>query len=279
MVDLYRFMKREYAERFLQGKLYMNALGYFWSHGIESQMDFNEGTARMLDPEQTPLPPQLRLLVKGSVRYRLEAYKYCSLLCMVIHHYNTQNMQAERFDNRMRNFGECAVRIINVEVFLQRVFEKAKEQGDYCLAGPMNYLPTDTVRDQMDCFDKLQSFAWQKEWRIAYVHNIERLKQLAKEDPVRIYEEPYTLDIGDISGIAEIVSGKDLFDTPQNIYKGYKIVDSVNPMVWPNALQSMGIPAPYQWDASTYKGWGDRNSFQNKVIEIDGGKQRIGFDI
>lgn len=279
MVDLYRFMRKDFAEAFLEGNIYMSALGYFWTNGFESQKDFNEGTVQMQDPKQSPLPQTLQSVIRGSVRYRLEAYKYCNLLCMVMHHYNTQKKQAEKFDVRMRNYGEYAVRIIDIEEFLNRVFEKAKEQEDYCLAGPMNYLPFDTIRNGTDCFDKLLPFAWQKEWRIAYIHNQERLKQLAEEDPVRHYEEAYTLEIGDISDIAEIVSAKDIFDTPQNIYKGYRFVEHIDPMIWPDELKRMGMPAPYQWSASSYLGWGDRASFQNKVIEIDGGKQKLGFDI
>lgn len=279
MVDLYRFMRKDYAESFLEGNIYMSALGYFWSNGFESQQDLNEGTVQMQNPQKSPFPQVLRSVIKGSVRYRLEAYKYCNLLCMVMHHYNTQKKQTERFDERMRNYGDYAVRIIDVEEFLNRVFEKAKQQGDYCLAGPMNYLSLDTVRNGTDCFDKLLPFAWQKEWRIVYIHDQERLKRLAAEDPIRTFEEPYTLQIGDIADIAEIVSAKDIFDTPQNIYKGYKVVKYVEPMTWPDELKCIGMPAPYQWSATSYRGWGDRPSFQNKVIEIDGGKQRLGFDV
>lgn len=279
MVDLYRFMRKDFAESFLEGNIYMSALGYFWANGFESQQDFNEGTVQMQAPQQSPFPQALRSVIKGSVRYRLETYKYCNLLCMVMHHYNTQKKQTEWFDERMRNYGEYAVRIFDVEEFLNRVFERAKAQGDYCLAGPVNYLSLDTVRDGTDCFDKLLPFAWQKEWRIVYIHDQERLKRLAAEDPIRTYEEPYTLQIGDIADIAEIVSAKDIFDTPQNIYKGYKVVKHVDPMIWPNELKRIGMPAPYQWSATSYRGWGDRPSFQNKVIEIDGGKQRLGFDV
>ena len=279
MVDLYRFMRKDFAESFLEGNIYMSALGYFWANGFESQQDFNEGTVQMQAPNQSPLPQQLQSVINGSVRYRLEAYKYCNLLCMVMHHYNTEKKQVERFDERMRDYGEYAVRVFNLEEFLNRVFDKAKVQGDYCLAGPMNYLPFDTVRNGTDCFDKLLPFSWQKEWRIAYIHNQENLKQLAAEDPARVYEEPYTLKIGDISDIAEIVSAKDIFDTPQNIYKGYKVVERIDPMIWPDELKRMGMPKPYQWSASSYRGWGDRASFQNKVIEIDGGRLRLGFDI
>lgn len=279
MIDLYRFMKREFAEEFLKGNIYMSALGYFWENGFEGQKDFGEGTVQMHAPKDTPFPQDLQAVISGSVLYRMEAYKYCNLLCMVLHHYNTQKMQTERFDERMRDYGDCAVRIVDVEEFLNRVFDKAKEQGDYCLAGPVNYLPFDAVRDNTDCFDKLTYFAWQKEWRIAYIHDQERLKGLAAEDPLRSYNEPYTLQIGDISDIAQIVSAKDLFDTPQNIYKGYKVVEQVEPMVWPEALKRMGMPALYQWSGTDYLGWGGRPGFQNKVIEIDGGKMRPLFTI
>ena len=279
MVDLYRFMRKDFAESFLEGNIYMSALGYFWANGFESQKDFNEGTVEMQEPARSPFPQDLCSVIKGSVRYRMEAYKYCNLLCMVMHHYNTQKKQAERFDERMRDYGAYAVRIIDVEEFLNRVFDQAKVQEDYCLAGPVNYLPFDTVRKDIDCFDKMAPFAWQKEWRIAYIHDQERLKRLAAEDSLRTYEEPYTLKIGDISDIAEIVSAKDIFDTPQNIYKGYKFVDRVDLMVWPNELKRIGMPAPYQWSGTDYLGWGDRPSFQNKVIEIDGGKLRPLFTI
>lgn len=59
----------------------------------------------------------------------------------------------------------------------------------------------------------------------------------------------------------------------------YRVVDHVDLMVWPKELARIGMPKPYQWDADSYTGWGDRASFQNKVIEIDGGKQRMGFNV
>lgn len=278
MVDLYRFMMKSHAESFMAGEIYMSSLGYFWNNGFESQQDIDEGTVEMQHVANSPLPVWWRSLISGSIRYRLEAYKYCNILCMVKHHYNTQKKQTERFDERMRDYGDYAVRIVDIDAFLRRVFEKAKAQNDFCMAGPVNYIPMDTVKNGTDCFDKLLSFAWQREWRIAYIHDQQRLQQIAAADPECKYEEPYVLSVGDLSDVAQIVSAKDIFDAPQNIYKGYRVVDHVDPMVWPKELVRIGMPKPYQWDADSYSGWGDRASFQNKVIEIDGGKQRMGFN-
>lgn len=117
MVDLYRFMRKDYAESFLEGNIYMSALGYFWANGFESQQDINEGTVQMQAPAQSPFPQVWKSAITGSVRYRLEAYKYCNLLCMVMHHYNTQKSKQSVL------IRECAITVsMRLELLILKSF-------------------------------------------------------------------------------------------------------------------------------------------------------------
>lgn len=47
------FGKRNYAEQFLQGELYMNSLSYFWDNGFEEQKDLFEGVSETFDKKES----------------------------------------------------------------------------------------------------------------------------------------------------------------------------------------------------------------------------------
>ena len=69
---------------------------------------------------------------------------------------------------------------------------------------------------------------------------------------------------------------KDLITSPLNVYHGFKIVDQINSED-SNRFNSLGLPYEKPWYADAYYGWGDRGIFQNKVMDLDGGKSRIMF--
>ena len=126
VVDLYKFMRREYLQSFLDGQLYLNSIGFFWSHGFEKQSDFFEGASEMGSSCNMPFPDNLKKNIKGSVVYRLNAYKYWNVLCFYKQEYDPVKKQVLRVDKRMKPFGDVAVRIKYLNSFVDRVEDYAK---------------------------------------------------------------------------------------------------------------------------------------------------------
>lgn len=281
MYDLIRFFdKKEYAEIFLKGQLYMNSLGYFWANGFQDQQDLFEGTVSFVDPHNTLLPDDLTKHIIGSVMNRLEAMKYCNLLCMVRHGYDPVRKQVERINPLMKNFGKYAIIVKNLEVFVNRVYDAMVSKKDcYGLMGPVSYHRRDEILARSDCFDKLNRFSWQNEWRIVWLNNYKHLKEIAKADPNATYEVACTLDIGDNSDIAEIYESKVLFENIQAIYPGYREVNKIFENKKARELVNSGIPAVYDIFCDSFIGWSPRRSFLQKIMEIDGGKYKPLFSI
>lgn len=281
MYDLIRFFaQKEYAETFLKGQLYMNSLGYFWLNGFQSQKDMFEGTVSFVDPNDTPFPSNLTKHILGSVMYRLEAMKYCNLLCMVRHGYDPKRKQVERIDPLMKSFGKYVVIVRKVELFVNRIYDALANKKDcYGLMGPVTYHRRDAVIKDSDCFDKCKQFSWQKEWRFALLPNYSALKYIASQIPEDPYLTPYTFSIEDISDIAEIHESKDLFDNIQSVYSGYKEVDKIIEDKGARKFLISGLPLPYDVFCEDFMGWMPRSSFLRKILEIDGGRYKPIFTI
>ncbi len=281
MVDLYKFMRREYLQSFLDGQLYLNSIGFFWSHGFEKQSDFYEGASEMGSSCNMPFPDNLKKNIKGSVVYRLNAYKYCNVLCFYKQEYDPVKKQVLRVDKRMKPFGDVAVRIKYLNSFVDRVEDYAKAQkDDYCLSGPVNYHRRDENIETLDCFDKMMAFSWQKEWRIVYLKDYSKLREAGRQHPEASFEYPATINVGDLRDIVEVYETKDIMASPLNIYRGYKIVKSIEPQLYQQEpLIPESVIQERDFEAQYYRGWGDRHTFRDKVADIDGGYRNIMFSI
>ena len=281
MYDLIKFTsEKQFAESFLKGKLYMNSLGYFWSNGYQSQRDLFEGTFSYAKPEDMMFPDDLSAVIDGKVMNRLEAMKYCNLFCMVKHGYDPIRKQVERIDLRMKSFGEYAVIVRDLETFVNRIYDVLISMKDcYGLMGPVSYHSRYQELKESDCFDKCDDFIWQKEWRLAFLNNYSELKDIAAKNPEAPYDVPCTLDIGDISNIAEIYESKALFDNIQIAYSGFREVDKIFENKKARKLVSKGIPAVYGVFCDGFIGWNPRRSFLQKIIDLNEGKMRPAFII
>lgn len=263
MLELYRFTTAKHVESLLAGNLYMSSLGYFWNNGFEGQKDTFEGVVQMQDPKKSPLAKEVQEVLSSSVMIRADAFQYCNLLCFCRNFYNPRTGMRSTFDSCIREFGEYAIRITDPDSFFNRVHAKAEQQGDVCISGPVTYRKFDEVVEQTDCFDKLEQFYYQKEWRIAYLHKPERLKALARKRAKSnsslgpYYEEPYMLHLGRLDDIAEIVETRTLFESPEKLF-GTRVFTQEN-LLWKAT------------DAA-FSGWGDRSAFRNKVLSLNEGK-------
>ena len=278
MVDLYKFVKGEYLESFLKGDLYMSSLGYFWMSGFEGQMDFFEGICKAQNPAASQIQEPVRSAIKGSILYRQDSYQYCNLLCFYKHKYDLKRRETTIFEPEMMAFGDYAVRILDPQILVTRLQMHAEKRDDYFLAGSVHYQRRDVVSEYMDCFDKMQQYAGQKEWRIAYLNNFKEKQSIVDNNPTTIYKESLIIKIGDLRSITKVYKVEDLVASPLNVYRGFKIVDQINSED-SNQFNSLGLPHEKPWYADAYYGWSDRGTFQNKVMELDGGKSRIMFSV
>lgn len=271
MRNLIRFIsKKKYANQFLSGKIYMNSMSFFWSKGFEEQKDFFEGLSSTIPKNKMDgLPQDFKEVLCYDIGIRVDAYKYCNICSFYRLDADDILKTIQLPSPEIDKFGDYAVIILDEDGFINRINKAInKNLGWYFLCGDVNYhrrldttKPNNPVRHTMDlmlhepidinlisdkpeslrsrdCFDKINKYSYQNEWRICLYRNIQT-------------EAPYTLEIGDISDIACIVKTKELRQKLIKVYKGY----------WPANVSEQR--KPYQGNIS-------RKSFRNTILKVDG---------
>ena len=281
------FATKDYAEMFREGKLYMNSLSFFWEKGFEEQRDIFEGISDTIDKSKIGFPMDMEQVVSGDIMFRLEAYRYCNLYCFyrvdILDELLWNNSTASVFpdtravrlpDKTMESFGEYVGIIKDEKKFLQRVLD-ALEPEWICVTGDVRYRERKGVikpishgidmattelypashwlRDganrtsSKDCFDKTKYYEEQKEWRICLFRN--------KKD-----DQPYILNVGDLSDIVELVETSKVREYLTDKYAPCLDVD---------------VPPQY----SEFIGNVKRREFKERLYEYDGGKGKLMFVI
>ncbi len=197
------FAVKEYAEDFINGKLYMNSLHYFWNefhtsnNDVRGQMDLFEGVYCNVNPIKFGFPEDFAKHLVSDAAIRAEGYQYCHVHCYHRLDYWVQNHCLEYDTNNMMNdFGKYVVIIDDEKEFLNRVNQMAREQNIDFLCGNVHYHPlkrngeviqighhaivkadnflvdvtqspyVDVITSKRDAFDKMDVMSYQKEWRI-----------------------------------------------------------------------------------------------------------------
>jgi hypothetical protein len=215
--------RREYAEDFLRGHLYLNSVDFFKKlegANNDGRADRDESPLLWVSPKRLvnvrfsigpsnlDLPPEV---FAGPIRINARWKSTQHLLCLYAGHTGTleppssgETLQALR--NQMRlppecsRMGEFAV-LIRGE-FLQR-FRKVIEERDYDLEGDLvNYFDPREHAGHFDrpLFWKRNEYSWQREYRLVV--------DTDTEDPA-----PLKLELGDLSDICRIVEVSGLNET------------------------------------------------------------------
>ena len=271
MIEYYRFFsKKQFAEDFIHGKLYMNSMSYFWKNGFEGQCDFAEGSVVTCKPNEMPFPDDLVKVIKGNIVSRVSAYRYCNILSftrLVIDHKRKYTI---RFDKRMSEFGTHVVRIKDFDEFQKRVLRATIKNNDYAIGGPVFYKKP-SINTRLNCFCKEDKFNWQFEWRIAYLHDLESKKKDAAEKKGMngiLLGEPFTLLTEDLSDICEIYQSEVLWnDEIKKIYPDYIIYEKASNRGKLSEEESLELLAEsnYGFGAKVE----DENDFQRVILSID----------
>ena len=239
---LKHFQKSEFAEQFLQGKLYLNSLDRFRSISIAAsksqgnkQSDVFEGSVPIekdsINDEIYSAMPGVDKVQAFDPVFIFDEYKYSHLLCFSTIDFHTHSISTINPDS-MNEFGPHLVLIYNKAAFRERVFKALSAiPGFSYLCGRIQYRqPTlngklakpvhslsvspDIVLNYhdvtcgknyiRDCFNKSYSYSHQREWRLwLYKKNWDT--------------NPITLEVGDLHDIATHVTIENLAEKIQDL--------------------------------------------------------------
>ncbi len=215
------FKRKQYADDFLQGKLFLNSLRYFKDiEGEDGRGDKNEGAiVHPLDGftltltatnEKTGEVSEVTLTkddLAAPVSTHPYWYDHINLLCMyACHSGEFQDITDDNINDFRKqleipeecvHLGEHAIIITNCQEFLRRVSAAAEQNGYQLCKGLVAYydpeVGTPTIRADVETlFYKRNEFQYQSEFRIAV-------------DAYLNEPTPLCLRIGDISDIALLV--------------------------------------------------------------------------
>lgn len=296
MISLIRFFeKEEYLNDFLDGHLYMNSIGHFWTLGQPHPQDdlfegvFETMSATELDSRYgSNITEAFGSHILLPVMNRLEGFQFVHILCFYMHEYDPQLHLVTKISESIKGLGKYAVRIKDVQNFVDILFEKIKKENLYGLMGPISYRKLDEEVEYMDCFDKNIAHIDEHEWRFALIPDFEKAKKdaenLRKQNEERAknpgcmpltYDEHIYFEVGDLRELTEVVDADELV-SGKTYGIGWKTVDKL-PYKWEDRKKllenyhEIGLPIPYQAYPEQYVGWCPRKAFRDKVMQIDNG--------
>lgn len=165
--------QKKFLIDFLDGKLYMNSLYYFWNQGAvdeaqkrreqalkdnpnldpetytvpitggpgSGQIDLFEGVVNTVPSKDTSLPDDFKSHMQMDMIYRSVGMGYCNVLCFYKMDYElvSNGMAYRYYLGDMKEFGEYVIVIDDKAEFLRRVNKAAEKQGLKYLCGTVMY--------------------------------------------------------------------------------------------------------------------------------------------
>lgn len=202
---LLRYLEEKpFVDLFMNGRIRLNALGFFWGEHDEptkeGQIDSLEGLVCGIG-------------AKGREDcMRADGYRYCNVLCCYRLDYVTEGDTIGWYTNEyMDKFGDYVVVIKDRDEFQKRLVKAASKLGFKCGCNSVDY--SNRFSSDRDCFDKEEGYAYQKEWRAALYRGTDKC-------------EPYELCIGPIDDIAEWCLTSRLNKTLENIFRCHDFAPS-----------------------------------------------------
>lgn len=206
-----------FRERFLDGHLYMNSLGYFrrYEEGASANIaDQHEGTSMLLQPGQFTMTISGDGIPGGQFTFPAEdlagpavihhsKYDLLNVFCVyAVHeggHTFVSDTDFERFvDSQMMKsevgeLGGYAAVVSDSKVFHERVVHAIREEGFRGVAGLVDYYDPSTFHgvfdDEQAVLKKRITYSHQREYRYALDRGVG-------------VEDPYTLEVGSLRDIA-----------------------------------------------------------------------------
>lgn len=222
------FAEESHADQFMEGKLYLNTLGYFMkmeSENGDGRMDSTEAVAVWWQPDDIVIKLNVpgvggvdisKKDLAGPVSMAFDQHKYLHLFCLYAVYttgYKCTNGQFEcspkdieelgrqlTIDERCFKFGRFAV-VVPAVPFLNQLVDALKHQGYVAKAKLVSYyddtvfhgtIPTEEIP-----FRKQKRFSYQREFRVCVNTRIQQ-------------DSAISINIGDISRISAKVEAAQL---------------------------------------------------------------------
>jgi hypothetical protein len=172
-----KFGKEEHLNNLQAGKFHLRSLQWFSTReAADHQRDTNEGAALWLNPNES------QILINGH-KFTAEGgtlnaslsfdgpqpHVFCA---SVIHRKEPIREDHKIFDDRMKEFGEDFLVILNIAEFYGRLKKalaslRAKGVIEAFCAEDVLYFDERAYDGEVGTFRKSDRFQWQKEWRLA----------------------------------------------------------------------------------------------------------------
>ena len=221
-----RILDKKWALKFVGGEMFMRSLADFgiWKRfeNLKNEQlnnnfrnDLGEGAFRtIVMPEDDEYFKQLNKALGGHlISGKLIDYgdiQYFNLLCMYCLHYFPLTGKYENPSQRLKEFGDTAIVITNLDAFFNRLFEKIERNNKYAsLVNTVEYYRDDRTKNLNPMFNKHASFSWQNELRIA-VGRLDKAHKLKNgKYPLMKDTSPLKFEIGNLSDITRLVPIED----------------------------------------------------------------------
>jgi hypothetical protein len=193
-VQLIKFGKKIHMEAFQDGEIFMNTLNHFQNlENCELRGDKDEGLSAIYQANGATLSRKNDEgefvpigTINDQLQYREEDSAHINVFCM----YAIQvEPKKQKIDKRNLKFGDTFVLLLDPTEFLNRVKGAAEQKGIKVYHNLVEYVEREKHNGPIGPFRKFSEFSYQNEFRII----ISRKSQ-----------EPYKLNVGDISDITEL---------------------------------------------------------------------------
>ena len=208
------FSKEEHAKALLDGLIRMHSLHYYTTleeNEKHKRSDENEG---LIKKQRKALPDNASMtnikiemqkrLAKESAELR-KIYCFCMFLLNDSGSIKTATLSKKDIE-KLKDFGNFAVLFKNPQYLIKKLDEYCLDNDIVMGYSPIKYVRSDN-EEERDEFCKENTFKYQREFRI---------KLLGKKDGQMDMDEPFIINIGDLSNIAELHETEKLLNAIQN---------------------------------------------------------------
>lgn len=196
---------------------------------VKGQNDLYEGTIGIESVSTFDMGNETKEHILSDTAYRSLGFGYCNICCLyrldyIERYINNHKYIEYSLNGSMSEFGKYIVIIKDEEEFLRRINKAVNKLGYKYLCGNVIYHKEyrdgkeakrcnsisltgdqmidieaykDKIIDKRSCFDKIDEYSYQNEWRIALYRGI--------KDP-----NAYILNIGDIKDICEVANASNI---------------------------------------------------------------------
>ena len=217
-----RILDKKWALKFVSGVIFMRSLADLGSwnrfkHIGNTELvnnyrgDLYEGAFKTVaKPEDDDflkrLPDSLQEHIISGKLIDYGDIMYFNVLCMYCLHYFPLTDKFESPSHRLKEFGDTAVVITDMNAFFNRLFEQIEWKKRYTsLVNTVEYYDEGKTKDLNPMFNKIDFYSWQNELRIALVRLDIHHKLKNGKYPIKRITAPLKLKIGSLSDITRLV--------------------------------------------------------------------------